>query len=164
MGDRGNIIVTDKYGETTSRVVLYSHWGGCRLPQTLRTALQRGKSRWDDSQYLARIIFSQILAGPGITHDGRLIRTGNGEVISADKLNSILEELFGTTGYGISSEVGDNEHLFIVVDVDGQEVRYQHGPEEPDQAVAKFTFAQFADDATDIAGPYSENDEPSAIP
>ena len=59
MGDRGNIIVKDG----NSEVYLYTHWTGSDLPDVLRSALKRGKSRWNDGPYLARIIFCEIVKG-----------------------------------------------------------------------------------------------------
>lgn len=83
MGDRGNIVVRDRDG---SEVWLYSHWFGASMPAILQSALKRG--RWDDGQYLARVIF-QTLVGD----DGEL------------------------TGYGISAVMRDNEHAILVVDI-----------------------------------------------
>lgn len=95
MGDRGNIIVQDAYDDTnTQAVVLYTHWSGTELPETLKAALARGRERWNDGQYLTRIIFCQMIA-----HDP-----------------------MGLTGYGISTDIGDNEHPFLVVDVKRQVV------------------------------------------
>lgn len=76
MGDRANIVVK----QADEQVCLYAHWAGSELPATLQKALQRGKERWDDFQYLTRIIFCEMvparyseLTGYGITqvpHDG----------------------------------------------------------------------------------------------
>ena len=43
MGDRGEICIKHDDGE----VWLYSHWGGYRLPWTVKRALAK-KDRWDD--------------------------------------------------------------------------------------------------------------------
>jgi hypothetical protein len=91
MGDRANVQVKD--GE--SSVFLYTHWSGSELPETLKAALIRGKSRWNDGQYLARIIFCEM----------------------------VKDEINGTTGYGISSVVGDGDDRVILVDVGEQTVR-----------------------------------------
>lgn len=90
MGDRGNIVV--KSG--TEKAWLYSHWGGTDLPVILRDALVRGKGRWDDAPYLARIIFQQMIGKDD-----------------------------GITGYGISASVSDNEHPILVVDCGAQTVQ-----------------------------------------
>lgn len=92
MGDRANVKVVDG-GQC---VYLYTHWGGTDLPETLRRALVRGESRWDDAAYLARIIFSEMTRGSE-------------------------EEL---TGYGISPTVPDGGDRILEVDVDDQVVRW----------------------------------------
>lgn len=86
MGDRGNIKV--------GKVYLYTHWGGSEIKNILKTALIRGKERWNDESYLTRIIFCEM----------------------------IKSDVMGTTGYGISTEVIDNEHDILEVDCDKQEV------------------------------------------
>lgn len=77
------------------RVYLYTHSSGYDLPDTVRRALARGTDRWTDAPYLTRIIFCEMIGGDSIR---------------------------GTTGYGISPRVGDNEHPIIVVDCDAQQV------------------------------------------
>lgn len=91
MGDRANIAI--KQDNDNEYVWLYSHWGGHGLPARLQDALRRGKDRWADGQYLARIIFQ--------------------EMVGTDS---------GTTGYGISTRIGDNEYPVIVVDPNAQTV------------------------------------------
>lgn len=88
MGDRANCVVVDG----GSRVFLYTHWDGQTLPTTVREALLK-RERWDDGQYLARIIFDQMTGLKG-----------------------------GSTGYGISSKMGDNSYPLLVVNVDDQQV------------------------------------------
>lgn len=75
-------------------VFLYAHWSGSNLPFDLQAALQK-RWRWDDASYLARIIFCQMVKG----HED------------------------DETGFGISAQLGDNEHPLLVVDVPGQAVR-----------------------------------------
>lgn len=69
-------------------IFLYCHWGGTYLPHTVADALRRGADRWDDYPYLARIIFSEM----------------------------IKDDVMETTGYGISTEILDNEYPIVVVD------------------------------------------------
>jgi hypothetical protein len=95
-------------------VWLYSHWGGWSLPTVLQRALRFGV-RWDDPEYLARIVFDSMTAG------------------STDK----------ECGYGIGlGEHGDIEHDLLVVE--DQQVAVYHkgscGEGEPRRA---FTIAQF---------------------
>lgn len=94
MGDRGNISIPQ--GDGTS-VWLYTHWTGSRLPRTLQAALRRGEDRWDDTPYLARIIFCEMITG------------SEGE----------------TTGFGISTSLQDNEYPLLVVDTANQQVRVE---------------------------------------
>ncbi len=92
MGDRGNIVIRQSAGgpgasTPESYLYLYTHWGGSELPAILQAALKRGKERWNDEPYLARIIFQEMLAGDD-----------------------------GLESFGISTYVGDNEHDFLLVD------------------------------------------------
>jgi hypothetical protein len=142
MGDRGNIIVRDSRPgqEDDPKLYLYSHWGGYRLPLTVRRTLSR-KARWGDGPYLSRMLFVQM------------IRDG----IGADATDAaVLKEFASETGYGISPAIGDNEHLLVVVDIGRQEVRYTVD-EEGTEPVETWSFADFIDPATDIATPYGEN-------
>lgn len=75
MGDRANVRVND--GD--NKVYLYTHWSGSDLPAILQAALKRGKGRWDDTQYLTRVIFCEM----------------------------VKDDILGDTGYGISVSLGD---------------------------------------------------------
>ena len=89
MGDRGQILMKK------SGVYLYSHWGGSELNKIVKSAL-RQKLRWDDVEYLTRIIFCEM----------------------------IKEDVAGETGFGIGTkEHRDNEHPIVIVDTDTQTVR-----------------------------------------
>jgi hypothetical protein len=66
MGMRRNIAIKYAYGEKkedNQTVYFYTHWGAEGLEQTLATSLTRGRERWDDESYLARIIFSDMIEG-----------------------------------------------------------------------------------------------------
>jgi hypothetical protein len=91
MGDRANVVVKAD-GE---QVCLYTHWQGYLLPKALKTALQRGEDRWDDFQYLTRIIFCEMVG----------------------------EDTKSNTGYGITQQVHDGNNQVIIVDVDTQMVK-----------------------------------------
>ncbi len=86
MGDRGNIVID--YGKKR-RIYFYTHWNGSSIKEILKGALLRGKERWDDPSYLARIIFCELIG----------------------------EDQEGVTGYGISPYLTDNEHPLLIVDV-----------------------------------------------
>ena len=93
MGDRANICMEYETGE---KIYFYAHWQGSQLPEILQNALKRGKDRWGDESYLARIIFSEMIK------------------------DTILEE----TGYGISPYITDNGHPIIVVNCKRQMVTF----------------------------------------
>jgi hypothetical protein len=81
MGERNYILLKN------DNIYLYSHWDSVEdLKLILKSALIRGKSRWDDREYLNRIIFSEMIQ------------------------NSILD----LTGYGLSSEIIDGNVVWIV--------------------------------------------------
>jgi len=88
MGDRGNIKIQG--GRCFPHPVwFYGHWAGHRLKQTVAKALDRGRDRWGDDSYLARIIFDELTDG--------------------DRSN---------LSFGIdTSGGGDNERPFVVVDM-----------------------------------------------
>ena len=67
------------------------------LPGIVQEALRRGESRWDDSSYLARIVFCDMVKG----HEAEL------------------------TGFGIAATIQDNSHLLIVLDTGKQELRFE---------------------------------------
>lgn len=58
MGDRGNVIF--KYSEG-GKIYFYTHWSGSQLKSIVKAALIRGKERWGDESYLARIVFSEMI-------------------------------------------------------------------------------------------------------
>lgn len=92
MGDRGNIVVRSSQSNRDD-VWFYGHWSGYRLEHTVQTALAK-KWRWDDSAYLARIIFDEFT------------KDSHGK----------------ETGFGIATSVCDNEYPIVVVDAGKQRV------------------------------------------
>jgi len=89
MGDRGNIFFVDRLeAEGLEGIYMYTHWSGSMLPLIVRDALERGRERWGDPQYLARIVFCELIK------------------------DAILEE----TGYGLGTRLVDNEHIVIRID------------------------------------------------
>ena len=84
MGDRANVRIDNG---KDNKVFLYTHWIGSDLPIIVQNALAR-RTRWDDPQYLARIVFCEMLVG-----------SPEGE----------------TTGFGISAVVGDGGDRVIVL-------------------------------------------------
>lgn len=84
MGDRSNIVVQEANG---SRIFLYGHWMGEDAINVAHDVLSR-KQRWNDSPYLTRMLFEQMISG------------------AYDK----------ETGYGISTTMCDNEYPIIVLE------------------------------------------------
>ncbi len=104
MGDRANIFISEPTKENPKNgIYFYSHYGGNELIIDLKNALIRGKNRWDDSQYLNRIIFSEMIK------------------------NSVLDE----TGFGLSTKIGDNSYNIIVVNPEEKTVGLAHEGNEP---------------------------------
>jgi len=119
MGDRANVYVKDG----NSGVYLYTHWTGTKLPGVVQSALRRGESRWNDGQYLARVIFNEMTRG----------------------------DEDGVTGFGISSVLCDNNHPIIVVDTSTETVGLaDEGDEILGIVQADWPFADFV--ALDTAG------------
>lgn len=88
MGNRANILVKES---VDGGVYLYTHSDGDNVPFVLKSVLRR-RVRWDDTQYLTRIIFDELTMG----HRG------------------------DETGYGISSFVGDGSDRVLMVDIKNQ--------------------------------------------
>lgn len=86
MGARAQVYIKD------TGIYLYTHWGAYELKNVVRKAISR-MERWSDPDYLARIIFSEM----------------------------IRDDIDGATGYGIcTSKHGDIEILITVkCDPDG---------------------------------------------
>lgn len=79
-----------------SRIWLYGHWMGDDNYRVAGQVLSR-KERWDDAPYLARMLFARMTAGD--------------------------EE--GSTGYGISTTMCDNEYFIVVIDPQKQTVHLE---------------------------------------
>jgi hypothetical protein len=54
MGDRGQVHIKDE------GIWLYTHWDAHELVDTVKAALKK-KWRWSDPEYLARIIFDEMI-------------------------------------------------------------------------------------------------------
>lgn len=97
MGDRANVYIHEG---ARPGVYLYTHWDGYRLPNVVQDALRRGESRWNDDQYLARIVFCEMVG----------------------------DQTKGESGYGISAAVGDGDDRIVDLDTSTQTVKLtRHG-------------------------------------
>lgn len=56
MGARAQVYIKDE------KVYLYTHWGAGELEKIVKTALAK-RWRWNDPEYLARIIFCEMIKG-----------------------------------------------------------------------------------------------------
>lgn len=73
MGERGNICLSYPADHGSGEVWFYTHWRGDIMQEVVAVALHKGMGRWDDYNYLARIIFTTLV--PAHEHD---ITTGFG--------------------------------------------------------------------------------------
>jgi hypothetical protein len=134
MGDRGNIVVRGHGSE----VFLYTHWHGYDVPELARRALAK-RWRWNDPQYLTRIVFDTMTEGQ------------SGE----------------ETGFGITSVLCDNGHPLFIVDCDKQQVflegdgeaHHAPGPEAKPLTFEKFAALAEADFGTFDPAMKSEDEE-----
>ena len=79
-----------------NRIFLYGHWMGDDNYRVAGQVLSR-QERWNDAPYLARMLFARMTAGD--------------------------EE--GSTGYGISTAMCDNEYPIVVIDPQNQSVHLE---------------------------------------
>lgn len=125
MGDRANImlVMPKSYGPKAQNggIYLYTHWSGFTFPEALRQALDFGRSRWNDDQYLARIITSRVFA-------------------------DLVDD---TTGGGIGLTIGDNEpgRPVIVADLVNNTVSFADAGDEgyPSRRYGRMTFAEYVE-------------------
>lgn len=128
MGDRGNIYFRDDV-KRNHGVYLYSHWGGYGLPKLLQSAIRRAEraGRLNDPAYFCRIVFCEM----------------------------VKDDITGSTGYGISATITDNEHDILVVDTETQTVGVAKEPEngtDPQPEPFKtWSFKEFLE-VTDLDG------------
>jgi hypothetical protein len=62
MGDRGEVVLIESgISDNALPIRFYTHWGATDLPNTVASALKRGRGRWGDDSYLNRIIFSEMI-------------------------------------------------------------------------------------------------------
>lgn len=95
-------------------VYLYGHWSGAEVCDVVRRSLSK-RWRWDDPSYLARIIACELWKGHEETE----------------------------TGFGIWTAETDNEHLFVVVNVDAKRVELRKFVDKGEPQAA-WTFDEFA--------------------
>jgi hypothetical protein len=120
MGDRAQIGIHDRTVkindfEEEIYVYLYTHWHGYKLLGVLKAALERGKDRWSDGEYLARIIFSEM----------------------------VKDDIDGTTGYGVGTTIhGDIFRPVPKLHPDQQKITWEY-PNDITDRYPDMTFDEF---------------------
>src|SRR5512136_274571 len=113
MGDRGQVYIKDE------KTYLYTHWSATELPEMVERAIAK-KWRWNDPEYLARIIFDEMTDGC------------HGE----------------ETGYGIGRSKHGDIWMLVTVDCKKQtmtvEEGHYNGGEKVWSVKSKKTFSQIA--------------------
>lgn len=87
MSDQANVEV--KFGVLHPPVYFYAHSGGSDLDVVMAAALRRGKNRWDNPHYLARIIFCEMVK------------------------SRVMDEI----GFGIGSYIPDNSSNHSIISI-----------------------------------------------
>ncbi len=144
MGDRGNIYFVDASARGELRgIYMYTHWAGSYVWKVVKDALKRGDDRWGDSQYLARIVFCEL----------------------------VKDAVLDTTGYGLSTSIGDNEHVIIRVDDTASRVSFHEPGRErspKDKGIASWSYEDYVKvpDAklASTFGSYDAEEEEEAAP
>jgi len=109
MGDRAQVHIKDK------NVYLYTHWNGTDLVDVVRSALKRGRERWSDPEYLARIIFNEMTSG----------------------------QEKETAGYGIGTAVHGDIWRLVTVDCQKQTVTVNDHADEYLNSTLEIPFQEF---------------------
>lgn len=115
MGDRANIVIESDKDFFPHAVFFYTHWRGSDIKTILQSALVRGKDRWNDPQYLSRVIFCELIG----------------------------KDTTGITGFGITTKIGDGGGKLLCVNMDGQKVRERDS--RNDETAAILTEWSFVD-------------------
>ena len=138
MGLRAQIEVKQK----PYSVFLYTHWGADTILQDTIQGMIKGKSRWNDSNYLTRILFDS-LKKPASAANGK-----------------VLDDAYSTTGYGIGTfQAGDIEKL-VVVDTKHKEIKFYAVNSNVDQdrvLIDEWKFDEFVEDTSVIDILFSSN-------
>jgi hypothetical protein len=116
MGNRANIVIEQDSDMFPHPIYFYTHYDGSEIEQILKSALIRGRDRWDDPQYLSRVIFCEM----------------------------IKDDLNGVTGYGITTAIGDGGYKLLCVKMDEQKVRIRDSSDDITAKIIKeWTFEEF---------------------
>jgi hypothetical protein len=97
MGDRANIVIKADGEVFPHDVFFYTHWCGYNIRNVVQSALIKGRGRWSDPAYLARVIFCTL----------------------------VEEDPDGITGYGLSTRIGDGDDNLLDVYMRDKRVRHR---------------------------------------
>ena len=124
MGERGQVLILDDWNneKEPKGVYLYTHWGATKLTGDVKRALAK-KWRWDNAEYLARIIFDEMK------------RVGE---IERDEYRLKAYTDMGETGFGIGLHRCDDIWRLITIDTKNQEVIVEDNGKE-----REYTFEEY---------------------
>jgi len=97
-----------------SGVYLYQHMDGYMLPEIVQAALIQ-KERWDDEEYLNRIIFCEM----------------------------VQDHIHDSTGYGIGTQRHGDIEWLVTVNVERQTVKIEQGYDEDMKVLYENSFEDF---------------------
>lgn len=98
MGMRRNIAL--RFNDKDGKIYLYTHWGADGLETTLAQSLERGRERWYDDAYLARVIFTDMTKDAG----DELIGFGLAPFIQDDEYPTLEVDIENKTVNGVPYE------------------------------------------------------------
>jgi hypothetical protein len=104
MGDRGQIIIDDE-------LYFYTHHVGSDIPTRVALALDRSRDRWDDPDYLNRVIFCDLVG---------------------------KENWEETTGFGIGVKYMDSDNQDLYIDTCKFLITWQDYNYEYEEFIEKF--------------------------
>lgn len=146
MGDRANIAIrTDgTAGAGGPGIVIYSHWGGHRVPFSLSSALRFGRGA-NDPAYMARSIVSRVI-GDGYAAGDLAIVDG--------------EAGYGLTGGMLDAPVSCSGDGYPLIGTDGHSV-YLADEDAPAAWLCSVPVAEYIERVPGLAGaPKDGNDFP----
>lgn len=113
MGTRGQVIICEAGNPD---IVLYQHCDGDTLLAAVKRAISKGQ-RWNDTPYLTRIIFCEMMLTYGEDH------------------------INGTSGFGIQTHRQDDTNFDIIVNMNDKLVTQYAGNKK-----TQYTFEDMCDD------------------
>ena len=99
MGSMGNVVIPQELVPVD--VYLYTHHDGHRLDEIVASALSRNE-RWNDQEYLTRIIFSEMIrdsvdAETGYGIGAGMVTEGEDQIVTVNTMKQQVTDLAGNT-------------------------------------------------------------------